>query len=83
MIFKRTRFFKCVIFNYWKNQAETEGRLLRKNKLKSLKFHTIFDASPRNVKFLERNTRDDFNDGLRLIKASGLYQAIIKKYENM
>ncbi|EPJ49580.1 MAG: hypothetical protein OFPI_24240 [Osedax symbiont Rs2] len=71
------------IFNYWKHQAETQGELLRKNKGKQLQFHTIFDAAPRNVKFLERETRDDFNEGLKFIKASGLYYAIIKKYENM
>ncbi len=71
------------IFNYWKSKAESEGELLRNNKMKKLKFHTIFKASARNVKFLDRNLRDDFNDGLRSIKASGLYQDIINKYEDI
>ena len=70
------------IFNYWKSQAESKGRLYG-NEMMKLKFHTIFEASARNVKFLERNTRDDFNDGLKFIKASGVYQSIIKKYESM
>ena len=71
------------IFNYWKNHAESEGYLFRKNKNKKLKFHNIFEASHRNVKFVDRSTRDDFNQGLRIIKENGLYQAIIKKYENI
>jgi len=71
------------IFNYWKSQAQSQGALFSRNSHKSLKFHNIFSASPRNVKFVERQTRDDFNAGLKVIKASGLYQAIIKKYEHM
>ena len=70
------------IFNYWKNSAQSKGRLYG-NEMEKIKFHAIFEPSARNVKFLERNTRDDFNDGLMLIKASGLYQSIIKKYEAM
>jgi len=71
------------IFNYWKNQAESEGSLSQKNIQKKLIFHNIFEASPRNVKFVDRRIRDDFNHGLRLIKESGLYQEIIEKYEHM
>ena len=71
------------IFNYWKNQAVAERLLSDKNIGKKLKFHNIFKASKRNVKFVDRSIRDDFNQGLRLIKASGLYQDILYKYEHM
>ena len=71
------------IFNYWRSQAQSEGALYERNSHKTLKYHNIFSASPRNVKFIQRQTRDDFNAGLKVIKASGLYQAIIKKYEHM
>ena len=71
------------IFNYWRSQAESKGSLKGKDIKKKLKFHNIFEASPRNVKFLDRDIRDDFNYGLKYIKASGLYQGIINKYENM
>ena len=71
------------IFNYWKGQAESEGSLDLKDIKKKLKFHNIFEASSRNVKFLDRNIRKDFNYGLEFIKATGLYQSIINKYENM
>ena len=71
------------IFNYWRSQAESKGSLESKDIKKKLKFHNIFEASPRNVKFLDSSIRDDFNYGLKYIKASGLYQGIINKYENM
>ncbi|EPJ43056.1 MAG: hypothetical protein OFPI_44680 [Osedax symbiont Rs2] len=71
------------IFNYWKNKAESAGELHYKNVMKKLKFHPIFEPSARNVKFLDPDIRDDFNEGLKEIKATGVYHAIISKYENM
>jgi len=71
------------IFYYWKNHAQSEGGLDPKNKMRQLKFHSIFEASARNVKFLDRDIRDDFNYGLGVIKANGLYGDILDSYENM
>ncbi|MCJ8338418.1 MAG: transporter substrate-binding domain-containing protein [Pseudomonadales bacterium] len=71
------------IFNYWKQQAQSRGELYRRNLNRELQFHNIFAPSARNVKFVDSQTRDDFNDGLRLIKGTGLYQTIIDKYEDM
>jgi polar amino acid transport system substrate-binding protein len=45
--------------------------------------HKIFNASglkTNNAVFLDKNIRDDFEAGLKQIKASGQYQQIIKKY---
>lgn len=48
-------------------------------------FHKIFTPSPQihnNAVFRDKQLRDDFNAGLKQIKASGEYKKIIKKYIN-
>ncbi|MBF0289427.1 MAG: transporter substrate-binding domain-containing protein [SAR324 cluster bacterium] len=49
----------------------------------SVRFHRIFPQTPQHGVFLNKTIRDDFNEGLKLIRSNGEYDAIIKKYEEM
>jgi polar amino acid transport system substrate-binding protein len=71
------------IFNYWKHESVLENPLFNRNKNKGVKFHDIFEPSPRSVNFIDKNLRDVFNYGLREIKENGLYIESIKKYEEL
>ena len=42
--------------------------------------HRIFPESPRKAVFREARVRDGFNAGLRIIRANGTYDAIVKHY---
>ncbi|WP_169545275.1 substrate-binding periplasmic protein [Sneathiella aquimaris] len=49
-------------------------------KLKDVTYHTIFKPTAYSVAFKDAKIRDDFNAGLKEIKASGEYDQIIAKY---
>ncbi len=40
----------------------------------------IFEEVPFRVGFVDKNVRDDFNDGLKKLRESGRYDEILKKY---
>ncbi|GAA3930004.1 substrate-binding periplasmic protein [Litoribacillus peritrichatus] len=42
--------------------------------------HEIFPPSQYKMAFLSQNIRDDFNEGLKMIKSSGQYDKIVTKY---
>ena len=44
-------------------------------------FHPIFPPNPRKAVFRDANMRDRFNAGLKIIRANGKYDAILKKYQ--
>jgi polar amino acid transport system substrate-binding protein len=44
-------------------------------------FHAIFPPNPRLAVFHDREIRDKFNTGLKIIKHNGTYDAILKKYQ--
>ena len=51
------------------------------NTQQALVFHDIFDkATHFKVNFKDQAIRDDFNEALKLLRASGEYQAIIDRY---
>ncbi|MCP4023299.1 MAG: transporter substrate-binding domain-containing protein [Desulfobacteraceae bacterium] len=71
------------IFMYWRNQARNNGTLSSKDMELPLKFNPIFSKAPRDCKFLDKGNRDNFNDGLKIILDNGVYDAIIKKYQDL
>jgi len=44
-------------------------------------YHNLFPLRPRHAVFRDSELRDRFNEGLRSIRASGTYDAILKKYQ--
>ncbi len=63
------------IFNYFTPQISKEV-----STDKELVFHPIFPATQYKMGFTDAQIRDDFNEGLKQIKANGAYQKIIEKY---
>ncbi|WNO03659.1 substrate-binding periplasmic protein [Rhodoferax mekongensis] len=49
---------------------------------KPVTVHPIFPLSPRKAVFKDAALRDQFNTGLKLIQANGVYDGILKKYAN-
>jgi polar amino acid transport system substrate-binding protein len=47
---------------------------------KPITIHTIFDENPFTVAFTDPKVRDDFNEGLQIIRENGVYQAIFERY---
>ncbi|MBO6826323.1 MAG: transporter substrate-binding domain-containing protein [Sneathiella sp.] len=62
------------IFQYY--NKEIAGQV----DLKEVEYHEIFQPTAYNVAFKDPKIRDDFNAGLKEIKASGEYDKIIAKY---
>lgn len=62
------------IFNYYLNQSGYPEMH------KKLVFHDFIPRVPATVAFHDLSLRDRFNEGLRLIRESGEYQQIIKRY---
>ena len=44
-------------------------------------FHTIFPPNPRKAAFRTAELRDRFDAGLKIIRSNGIYDAILKKYQ--
>jgi polar amino acid transport system substrate-binding protein len=42
--------------------------------------HCIFEPTPYRVAFLDKQVRDDFNEGLREVRRTGRYNEIVEKY---
>lgn len=62
-----------TIFRYW---ARVMGR-----KADDFRFHALFGSSTAfTVGFANKDLRDDFNTGLRALKAQGAYDALFRKY---
>lgn len=62
------------IFLYWARVIEKKGRA-------DFKFHNVFPERTNFVAgFLDEKLRDDFNKGLRSIKANGVYDRIYQSY---
>lgn len=68
------------IFLYWKKKAgqKTNWDVTKENT--SVRYYDIFPKSPRDCKFRNKNVRDDFNNGLKLIHQNGTYEKILDKY---
>ena len=63
------------IFNHFTKEIAKEV-----NTTQELVFHPIFPATPYKMGFTDAQIRDDFNEGLKQIKANGVYQKILDKY---
>ena len=56
---------------------------LSKSKLvksRPYEIYRIFEKTPYKMAFKDKKVRDDFNEGLKLLKSSGEYEKMIKKY---
>ncbi len=62
------------IFKYYNKQISSQV------KLKDVTYHEIFSPTVYHVAFKDAAVRDDFNAGLKEIKASGEYDKIIANY---
>jgi len=50
------------------------------NTKQAVVYHSLFPKTEYKVAFKDKSVMDDFNLGLKQIKASGLYDKIIAKY---
>lgn len=64
-----------LIFRYFSDKLEPQIDVTQ-----AVTFHKIFPESPRKAVFREARVRDGFNAGLRIIRANGTYDAIVKQY---
>ena len=62
------------IFKYYKKQVT------KADTSKEVEIHSIFPESHYKVGFLDKAVMEKFNEGLKELKASGRYDAIIKSY---
>lgn len=63
------------IFEYFYNQLRSSGEISGRYRI-----HTLFPPAPRYAAFIDKDTRDRFNEGLQELKDSGRLQAIIERY---
>ena len=54
----------------------------QKDLLRPIIYHDIFPPSDYQFAFLSEQVRDDFNAGLSTIKTNGVYEQILRKYDN-
>lgn len=65
------------IFKYFKKRVA-----MYSNVAQPITIHELFPKTPYNVAFRNRDIRDKFNRGLRTIKATLVYDKIVKNYTN-
>lgn len=65
-----------LIFHYFSKRLEPSI-----DTSQAVVYHAIFPPNPRKAVFVDVKVRDAFNAGLKLIKANGSYDAIVKKYQ--
>ncbi|RRJ82444.1 substrate-binding periplasmic protein [Aestuariirhabdus litorea] len=63
------------IFEYYSKEAEREG-----DQLAEVRVHALFPPTHYKVAFRDEAIRDDFNEGLRMLRENGRYQQIIDHY---
>lgn len=49
-------------------------------KQKPYKVYRIFSPTPYKIAFKDKKARDDFNEGLKILKSSGRYKEVFEKY---
>lgn len=64
-----------LIFRYFVDRLESKI-----DATQAVTYHRIFPESPRKAVFREARVRDAFNAGLKIIRANGTYDAIVKQY---
>lgn len=47
---------------------------------KPITFHNVFKPTPYRVAFIDKKVRDDFNEGLTILRRTGRYDQIVEKY---
>lgn len=63
------------IFEYFHSQLLSSGEIGG-----GYRIHALFPPAPRYAAFVDKDIRDHFNAGLRIMKNSGRLQAIIERY---
>jgi polar amino acid transport system substrate-binding protein len=63
------------IFEYFFQQLSASGEIGG-----GYRIHPLFEPAPRYAAFLDRNLRDEFNAGLKVLRESGRLRAIIERY---
>ena len=73
------------IFGYYWQQALADPHLIRaQSKLnRPVQFHYLFEPSEYRFVFATEQIRNDFNAGLAVIKANGLYDDIFDRYAHL
>lgn len=69
-----------LIFQYWHRKLQRTNTVVDIRLDRPLVFHPIFPPAPRSVSFANRQFRDAFDKGLQLIRESGEFEAIVKRY---
>ncbi|MFP4486962.1 MAG: substrate-binding periplasmic protein [Campylobacterales bacterium] len=68
------------IFRYYRAMLESEGQIKDD---KEVVENCLFEPSRYQVIFKDKEIRDDFNEGLKIIRKSGKYDKIIERYETL
>lgn len=63
------------IFEYFLEQRRLSGA-----DIQPVTFHALFPPAPRYAAFREQHVREQFDAGLKILRASGRYQEIIQRY---
>ncbi len=73
------------IFGYYWNEAiaNQKASMINYNYNKAIRFHYLFPPTDYPFLFADEQVRDDFNRGLRRIRANGEYQKILDKYDHL
>ncbi|QSX38970.1 transporter substrate-binding domain-containing protein [Shewanella sedimentimangrovi] len=70
------------IFNYYRRQALLQNALNATELQQSLVYHEIFPPTEYRFAFQSERIRDDFNRGLKQLKADGRWQQLHEKYQD-
>ena len=65
------------IFTFYRDMLNNENKIAQDIKVKRFGF---FQPTKYQVSFRDKKLRDDFNEGLRAIRANGTYDKIYEKY---
>ena len=68
------------IFTYY-HQKAVKDQIIGGKAAVPVRFHEIFPPTEYRFAFKNQQIRDDFNRGLRTMRANGSFQQILKKYE--
>lgn len=72
-----------MIFHYWLNQVRETDMALPLDLDQAVVFSPIFPSAPRCVSFGSSMMRDTFERGLEAIKANGIYDDLVERFNCM
>lgn len=71
------------IFEYYRKQAQVMNKLSSRELQQDVTYHAIFPKTQYRFAFIDKDIRDDFNEGLMKIHNNGTYSHIMRKYKDL